>query len=844
MKIEIKVLTALRLTKLFIAASRWLSRHADVLNDLNVYPVPDGDTGTNMSMTLQAVENELIKMQNEPTMEELADIISEAVLLGARGNSGTILSQIVQGFLNVVREKEEIDIATAARAFVEAKEKAYKAVSEPVEGTMLTVIRKVSEAAMEYSGAKDDFIPFLVYLKNAAAAAVEETPELLSKLKEAGVVDAGGKGIFYMLEGFEKSVTDPEMLKDLERIAKSQVSRKQKLEYVSKEEIKFKYCTEFIIESGDFDLEEYKNKISQLGDSMVCAQTKKKTKTHIHTNNPGQVLEIAGNLGNLNNIKIENMEIQHNHLLVSEKEIEHGSINLKELPEEKEIKLLFNENNIKDIAYYAIVDNKQIGELFLKDGAAAVLIGGQTKNPSVSDIEDGLKRIKAKTIYILPNNKNIISSAKLAAERDKREIMVIETKTMLEGYYLVKNKKMPLDTLLRQSMFNYSVEITKAVRDTRINDIDIKINDCIALVNGKFFDKAETEEELIQKIYESYTNENTLSVFAMPGKTATDEGNEALKAKKFRKYSTYIGEQDNYSYYIYIEQRDPSLSKIAIVTDSASDLTSEIIGNLEITVIPLKIKIGENHYKDGVNLSKKEFWHKIITEKVIPKTAQPSPAEFKEVYDTLFDKGYEKIISIHLSSKLSGTQQAAKVAKEMTKREKDIYIVDSKAVTFAQAHQVLEAAKMVKEGKGIKEILENIDGLAEITKVYFAVSDLSYLEKGGRIGRASSIIGSFLKIRPVLKLEDGEVSLESKTFGDRGALSYIEKIVKTEGKKNSILLYTGWGGTNQELQNTDILKREADGIRKIEYRGRFEVGATIGSHAGPVFGIGIISKIR
>ncbi|MDY5305036.1 DegV family protein, partial [Fusobacterium gastrosuis] len=191
-----------------------------------------------------------------------------------------------------------------------------------------------------------------------------------------------------------------------------------------------------------------------------------------------------------------------------------------------------------------------------------------------------------------------------------------------------------------------------------------------------------------------------------------------------------------------------------------------------------------------------------------------------------------------------GTQQAAKVAKEMTKREKDIYIVDSKAVTFAQAHQVLEAAKMVKEGKGIKEILENIDGLAEITKVYFAVSDLSYLEKGGRIGKASSIIGSFLKIRPVLKLEDGEVSLESKTFGDRGALSYIEKIVKTEGKKNSILLYTGWGGTNQELQNTDILKREADGIRKIEYRGRFEVGATIGSHAGPVFGIGIISKIR
>ncbi|MBQ3437258.1 MAG: DAK2 domain-containing protein, partial [Fusobacterium sp.] len=456
MKIEIKNLTALRITKLFIAASRWLSKHADVLNDLNVYPVPDGDTGTNMSMTLQAVENELIRLQNEPTMDELADIISEAVLLGARGNSGTILSQIVQGFLNVIREKEEIDIAMVARAFVEAKEKAYKAVNDPVEGTMLTVIRKVSEAAMSYSGAKDDFIPFLVHLKNAAAEAVEETPNLLSKLKEAGVVDAGGKGIFYVLEGFEKSVTDPEMLKDLERIAKSQVNRKQKLEYLNKEEIKFKYCTEFIIESGDFDLDEYKSKIVEFGDSMVCAQTKKKTKTHIHTNNPGLVLEIAGALGNLNNIKIENMEIQHNHILVTEKEFKHGVVDLKSL-QEKEEKLLFEESNIKDVAYYIIADNKEMAELFLKDGAAAVLIGGQTKNPSVSDIEEGLKRIKAKTIYILPNNKNIISSAKMAADRDKRDIMVLETKTMLEGHYIIKNKKMSLNHLLRQSMLNYSV---------------------------------------------------------------------------------------------------------------------------------------------------------------------------------------------------------------------------------------------------------------------------------------------------------------------------------------------------------------------------------------------------
>ena len=845
MKIEIKILNPVRLTKLFIAASRWLSKYADVLNDLNVYPVPDGDTGTNMSMTLQSVENALIGLQSEPNMEELVDIISEAVLLGARGNSGTILSQIIQGFLDAVRDKEEIDIDTAARAFVSAKERAYKAVSQPVEGTILTVIRRVSEAAMAYDGPKDDFIPFLVNLKNAAADAVEDTPNLLPKLKEAGVVDAGGKGIFYVLEGFEKSVTDPEMLKDLARIANSQVNRKQKLEYINKNEIKFKYCTEFIIESGDFDLEEYKVKIQSLGDSMVVAQTRKKTKTHIHTNHPGQVLEIAGALGDLNNMKIENMEIQHSHVLVKEEEL--NKVDIRGIVKEtalEEPKLLFNEKNIENnVAIYAVVDNKNIANLFLKDGASAILIGGQTKNPSVSDIEEGLKKIHAKTIYILPNNKNIIASAKLAAKRDNRDIIVIDTKTMLEGYYFTKNRKMNLQTLLRQLKFNNSIEITKAVRDTKVNDIEIKVGDNIALVNGTLTEKAERVEDLIKKIYEKYTNDKTLAVTVVRGKTATEEGNEAIKSKNFKKFYEYDGEQDNYSYYIYLEQRDPSLSKIAILTDSASDITPDMIEGLDVTVIPIRLKIGENNYKDGVNLSKKEFWHKLLTEKVVPKTAQPSPAEFRDYYEELFNKGYEKIISIHISSKMSGTQQVAKVAREMLKREKDIIIVDSKSVTFGQAYQVLEAAKMIKAGAKLEDILTRLYEIADKMKVYFAVSDLTYLEKGGRIGRASSVIGNLLKLRPVLKLEDGEVSLETKTFGERGAISYMEKIIKNEGR-NSIYLYTAWGGTNQELHNTDILKKTADTMRKIEYKGRFEIGATIGSHSGPVFGIGIISKIR
>ncbi|AVQ17682.1 DegV family EDD domain-containing protein [Fusobacterium mortiferum] len=833
MKLEIKVLNSMRLTKLLIAASRWLSKYADVLNDLNVYPVPDGDTGTNMSMTLQAVENELIKLNHEPNMKELVEIVSEAILLGARGNSGTILSQIIQGFLSSIEDKEEITVDDVIKAFGMAKERAYQAVSEPVEGTMLTVIRRVAEEAAIYQGNKDDFILFLVHLKNVAKEAVEETPNLLPKLKEAGVVDAGGKGIFYVLEGFEKSVTDPEMLKDLERIVQSQAKRKERMEYTFQEpqDIKFRYCTEFIIEEGTFDLEGYKKEISSLGDSMVCAQTTHKTKTHIHTNNPGQVLEIAIKYGQLNNIKIENMAFQHKNLLVSEKEIKSDN------------RYIIKNENSGEMAYFAIVDNRKLGEYYLEAGATGILVGGQTQNPSVHDIEEGIKKIQSNKIILLPNNKNIISTAKIVAERSKKDILVLETKSMLEGYYLVKNKEEKLETIVEKVKNNYSIEITQAVRDTRIDDIEIKVGDYIALVNGKIKEKNKDLQELVETITQKYISDESLNIIISYGKEADKKVNKVFeKLENIDKKELFV-EQENYHYYIYIEQRDLSLPEIAIVTDSTSDLTPELMGDLNIDIIPLKIKIGEDYYKDGIELTKRDFWKRVTSESIIPKTSQPSPAEFKEIYERLFKKGYKKIISIHISSKLSGTQQAARVAKGMVARGENITIVDSKAVAMSLGYQVLEAARLAREGMSEENILSRLEQLQDRIKLYFVVNDISYLEKGGRIGRASSVIGGFLKVKPILKLENGEISVQGKVFGESGALGYMERLIRAESKKTSMILYTAWGGTRKELLNADEIKNQQSGNNKIEYRGRFEIGATIGAHSGPVYGFAIIPKI-
>ncbi len=841
MKIEVKTLNAMRLVKLLIAASRWLSKYSDVLNDLNVYPVPDGDTGTNMSMTLQAVENDLIKLNHEVKMDELIELVSESILLGARGNSGTILSQIIQGFLDGMRGHEEANVDVVAKAFDLAREKAYNAVSDPVEGTMLTVIRRVAEEALKYKGDKNDFVLFLIHVKNVAKEAVDDTPNLLPKLKEAGVVDAGGMGIFYILEGFEKSIADPEMLKDLERIIKSQSKRRGKFDKVvsnhSIEDILFKYCTEFVIESGEIDLNEYKALLLPLGDSMVCAKTSRKTKTHIHTNNPGVVLEIAGKYGNLNNIKIENMEIQHKNIMLDNKKGKNGDLQVE--------KYMYSQKRVGDIGYFAIADNLEIGNLFLNNGADGVLIGGQTQNPSVADIEEGIKGIKSDRIIILPNNKNIIGTAKLVGERTTKEITVLETTTMLEGNYVIKNREEKLEKILEEKSRNYSIEITKAVRDTKVGTLEIQKDDYIALINGNITLKSTKLEDLVKEVYKNYVTINSLNILTVIGKGSTEEANIVLrKIKDEKRYQEIVGGQNNYPYYIYIENKDPKMPEIAIVTDSTSDLTQGLIGDLDISIIPLKINLGgDEYYREGVEINKKEFWKYMLTNEGIPKTSQPSPADFRNLYQKLLDKGYKKIISIHISSKLSGTQQAARVARGMLGKENEIAIVDSKSVTFGLGYQALEASRMAKENGTFVDILRWLDDIQSKNKIYFVVNDMKFLEKGGRIGKASAVIGGFLNLKPILKIEDGEVTLSGKAFGEKGAINYLIKKVKEESSKNSVIVETGWGGSAKENEGAEKIRKELLKLNKVETKNRYVIGGTIGSHSGPVMGINIIPKI-
>ena len=831
----IKYLDAKRLKLVFIGGGKWVTKHEELLNELNVYPVPDGDTGSNMSMTLNSMINDLEeKTDDKIKMPELIEVVEEAVLMGARGNSGTILSQVITGFLKGIGDKVKLLPKDVAEALLSAKETAYSAVSEPIEGTILTVIRKISEKAMECADKFEDLVEFLREIVVAGEKAVEETPELLPKLKEAGVVDAGGKGLFFFFEGFYKVATELNLLVELQ---KAQVKENEFDKTIANinhdpESIHFQYCTEYIILNGDFDTEEYKKRVLELGDSAVFAQTSKKFKTHIHTNHPGKAMEIALEYGPLEKMKIENMKLQHDNLQI--------------FSERDEAKIFVNPKIDKTkSAFVILADSENLKDEFLKIGADVVILGGQSKNPSVQEILNAIDKTEKENVYVLPNNKNVITTAKMAAEKSQKTVMVLDTKTMLDGYYFLKNKENDIDEVKESAARNYSVEITKAVRDTKVEDLTITKDDFIALVNGKIKYAKKSLKDITDTILADLVTKNTITAVVVSGNEKDEESQKNIEEKLSGIKTAIInGNQENYYYYLYIENKDPNMPEIAILTDSVSDLTYEDIEGLPIKIVPLNIDINGELYRDGIEITKSEFWHEMLNNDATIKTSQPSPQDFLNAYNKLFEKGYKKIISIHPSSKLSGTIQAAKVGRSLTNRENDIELIDSLGASLLQGFLVLGAAGKSIRGESFTEIINWVNNFRNKGKLLMIIPDLKYLEKGGRIGKASSTIAGALNMKPILTINQGEVTVEKKVLGERNAQKYIEKYIERESKKQSVVLMSGWGGTPTELENVVRIYSEVENNPKVSslILNR-EIGAVIGAHAGPVYGIFIFPRL-
>lgn len=458
------------LARMFLAGAQNIEAKKEYINELNVFPVPDGDTGTNMSMTILSAAKEVTALEH-PDMKTLSKAISSGSLRGARGNSGVILSQLLRGFTKAVREEKEIDVRILAAACERAKHTAYKAVMKPKEGTILTVARGIAEKAQELQSETDDLEVFIPAVIQHAEEVLAKTPELLPVLKEAGVVDSGGQGLVEVLKGAYDAFLGKEV--DYSAIEAGAGAKVTRVSAEAAADIKFGYCTEFIIlvekEFTEKDEQELKVYLESIGDSIVCVADDDVVKIHVHTNDPGLAIQKALTYGQLSRMKIDNMREEHQEKLIKDAE--------KLAKQQKEEK---KAEPKKPMGFIAVSIGEGLNNIFRELGADYIIEGGQTMNPSTEDMLNAIDHVNAETVFILPNNKNIVLAANQAkALVEDKQIIVIPTKTVPQGITAIINFMPDADVAANEEAMLECIgnvktgQVTYAVRDTKIDDKEI-----------------------------------------------------------------------------------------------------------------------------------------------------------------------------------------------------------------------------------------------------------------------------------------------------------------------------------------------------------------------------------
>ena len=475
-----KVIDAQLLQKAFIAGAYNLERNKDYINELNVFPVPDGDTGSNMSLTIMAAAREVSALEN-PSMDELSKKISSGSLRGARGNSGVILSQLLRGFCKEIKGKKQITVSVLADGVVRAVETAYKAVMKPKEGTILTVAKGVAEKAVELSEMDMDFETLGQEILDHGNEVLKQTPELLPVLKEAGVVDSGGQGLMEFLTGAYNGLTGKEEIKEPVTSGGAAKAQTMSSEEIDTSHIKYGYCTEFIImleKEYNAEIEaKFKEFLTSIGDSLVVVSDDEIVKVHVHTNHPGLAFEKGLEYGSLTSMKVDNMREEHKEKVIHEQD-------RKKAAEQEAAK----EEPKKPFGFVAVSVGEGLNDIFKDLGVDHIIEGGQTMNPSTEDVLDAISKVNAETVFVFPNNKNIILAANQAAEiEEEKQVIVIPTKTIPQGISALISFDETATAEANQAGMEDAItavksgQVTYAVRDTSIDGKEIKTGDYMGI---------------------------------------------------------------------------------------------------------------------------------------------------------------------------------------------------------------------------------------------------------------------------------------------------------------------------------------------------------------------------
>ena len=548
-------INAKMLAKMFLAGAKNLEVKKEWINELNVFPVPDGDTGTNMTLTIMSAAKEVVNLQDEDMMT-ICKAISSGSLRGARGNSGVILSQLFRGFTKTIREYEEIDIPTLATATEKAVESAYKAVMKPKEGTILTVAKGMADKARELAEEGcDDMELYFRQIIEYGDEVLAKTPDMLPVLKQAGVVDSGGQGLMQVMKGAFDAFLGREIDFTLEASKESTV--KEGSASSVDQEIKYGYCTEFIILlnktfniKNEIDFKEY---LESIGDSIVVVADGDVVKVHVHTNDPGLAIQRALKYGALSNMKIDNMRLEHQEKINKEQQ-------MKEQEQKKKTEMPH-----KEVGFIAVSVGEGMSEIFKGLGADYIIEGGQTMNPSTEDMLNAIDRVNADTIFILPNNKNIILAANQAKTMvEDKKIIVIPTKTVPQGITAIINYVPDMDPEDNAATMECEIknvltgQVTYAVRDTMIDDKEIKQGDYMGIGDSGILSVGRDMEEVTFNMIKAMMHDDLELISIYYGSDVSEEAAEAIKAKVEETYpdcdvELQMGGQPIYYYVISME---------------------------------------------------------------------------------------------------------------------------------------------------------------------------------------------------------------------------------------------------------------------------------------------------
>ena len=552
---ESKTINAALCAKMFLGGAKNLEANKEWINELNVFPVPDGDTGTNMTLTITSAAKEVASLEN-PEMEPLCKAISSGSLRGARGNSGVILSQLLRGFTKGIKKHDEIDAPLLAEAFEKAVETAYQAVMKPKEGTILTVARGMAEKASELAMEGMELEEMMEAIVAEGDAVLARTPEMLPVLKEAGVVDSGGQGLMQVMKG----ALDVFKGKEIEYTVEEQKSAKAAAEAQPEEkEIKFGYCTEFIImldkPMSPETEHEFKEFLMSIGDSIVLVADEDIVKVHVHTNDPGKAISRALTYGALTRMKIDNMREEHQEKLI--KDAEKLAAQQAEEEKKKEPK--------KECGFISVSIGEGIGEIFKGLGVDCLIEGGQTMNPSTEDMLSAIDKVNAENVFIFPNNKNVILAANQAKVLTKdKKIFVIPTKTVPQGITAVINynpDRTPEEneaSMMEEIQHVKTGEVTYAVRDTHIDDKEIHEGDFMGIGDHSILSVGKNLSDVTKDMLAAMADDDSELISIYYGadideETANALGNEIMELYSGCDVEIYSGGQPIYYYVISVE---------------------------------------------------------------------------------------------------------------------------------------------------------------------------------------------------------------------------------------------------------------------------------------------------